>query len=88
VRGARSRARAAWAHNFDATRTLAASFQALPGTGFAVNGAALAPDAALVTAGAEVSWANGFSLAATFEGEFSRSVTSYLGKASVKYAWQ
>jgi hypothetical protein len=30
---------------------------------------------------------NGFSLAATFEGEFSRDVTSYASKGLVRCAW-
>jgi autotransporter-associated beta strand protein len=81
------RGRAAWAHNFDTARNAAATFQALPGTGFLVNGAAMAPDAALVTAGAEVAWRNGFALAASFEGEFSNNVTSYTGKGTLRYAW-
>jgi uncharacterized protein with beta-barrel porin domain len=81
------RGRAAWTHNFDTERALAATFQALPGTGFLVNGAAQARDAALVSAGAEIGWRNGLSLAATFEGEFSNTTTSYAGKGSVRYAW-
>ena len=81
------RGRAAWAHNFDTARNAAATFQALPGSGFLVNGAAMAPDAALVTAGAEIAWRNGFALAASFEGEFSNNVTSYTGKGTLKYAW-
>ncbi|MGB3505129.1 MAG: autotransporter domain-containing protein, partial [Xanthobacteraceae bacterium] len=81
------RGRAAWAHNFDTARNAAATFQALPGSSFLVNGAAMAPDAALVSAGAEVAWRNGFALAATFEGEFSNNVTSYTGKGTLKYAW-
>lgn len=51
------------------------------------TGAAQARDAALVSAGAELKWRNGFSLAGTFEGEFSRNVESYAGKAVVRYAW-
>jgi uncharacterized protein with beta-barrel porin domain len=81
------RGRAAWAHNFDTARNAAATFQALPGSGFLVKGAAMAGDAALVTAGAEIAWRNGFALAATFEGEFSNNVTSYTGKGTLKYAW-
>ncbi len=81
------RGRAAWAHNFDRERALAATFQALPGTGFLVNGAAMAADTALISAGAEVAWRNGLALAASFEGEFSGNVESYTGKGSVKYAW-
>ncbi len=81
------RGRAAWAHNFDRERALAATFQALPGTGFLVNGAAQAADAALVSAGAEIRWQSGLSLAATFEGEFSSTTTSYAGKGVIRYAW-
>lgn len=80
-------ARAAWAHNFDISHSISASFQALPALGFTVEGAALAPDAALVSAGAEMSWRNGFALAATFEGEFLRNVQSYAGKDTVRYQW-
>lgn len=81
------RGRAAWAHNFDRERWLAAAFQALPGTGFIVNGAAQAADAVLISAGAEVGWRNGLSLAASFEGEFSNTTTSYAGKGVIRYAW-
>lgn len=81
------RGRAAWAHNFDTARNAAATFQALAGSGFLVNGAAMAGDAALVTAGAEIAWRNGFALAASFEGEFSSNVTSYTGKGTLRYAW-
>ena len=52
-------------------RNVTATFQALPGASFVVNGAAQAHDAALTTASAEIKWLNGFSLAASFEGEFS-----------------
>ncbi|MBN8962461.1 MAG: autotransporter outer membrane beta-barrel domain-containing protein [Rhizobiales bacterium] len=81
------RGRAAWAHNFDTARNAAATFQALPGTDFLVNGAVMAPDAALVSAGAEIGWRNGLSLAAAFEGQFSNNVTSYTGKETLRYAW-
>jgi hypothetical protein len=32
-------------------------------------------------------WLDGFSVAGTFEGEFSSNVTSYAGKGVVKYSW-
>ena len=57
------------------------------GASFVVNGAAPAHDAALVTASAEMKWLTGFSLAGTFEGEFSNVTTSYAGKGVVRYAW-
>jgi outer membrane autotransporter protein len=81
------RGRAAWAHDFDPDRNIAATFQTLPGASFVVNGAAPASDAALVTASAEMKWLNGISLAGTFEGEFSNVTTSYAGKGVVRYVW-
>ena len=53
----------------------------------AVCGAAQSPDAALATASAEMKWLNGFSLVATFEGEFSNVTRSYGGKGVARYAW-
>jgi autotransporter-associated beta strand protein len=81
------RGRAAWAHNFNPDRNIGATFQTLPGASFVVNGAAQASDSALATASAEMKWQNGFSLAATFEGEFSNVTRSYAGKGVVRYAW-
>jgi hypothetical protein len=52
-----------------------------------INGARPDADSALVSAGTEMKWLNGFSLAGTFEGEFSGNVTSYAGKAVAKYSW-
>ncbi|MES2194010.1 MAG: autotransporter domain-containing protein [Pseudomonadota bacterium] len=81
------RSRLAWAHEFNPDRNIAATFQTLPGASFVVNGAAQARDAALTTASAEMKWLNGFSLAATFEGEFSNLSRSYAGKGVARYAW-
>ena len=81
------RGRAAWTHNFNTDRSVSTIFQTLPASGFIVNGAAQAHDAALVTASATTRWLNGFSVAATFEGEFSRVTDSYAGKAIVRYQW-
>ncbi|MCA6120409.1 autotransporter domain-containing protein [Bradyrhizobium sp. WSM 1704] len=81
------RGRAAWAHDFNPDRNIAATFQALPGASFVVNGAAQASDSALVTGAAEMKWLNGWAAAATFEGEFSNVTRSYAGKGVVRYAW-
>jgi autotransporter-associated beta strand protein len=81
------RGRAAWAHDFNPDRAISATFQTLPGASFVVNGAAQAKDAALTTAAAELKWRNGFSIGATFEGEFSAVTRSYAGKGVVRYAW-
>ncbi|SDN87866.1 Uncharacterized conserved protein, contains a C-terminal beta-barrel porin domain [Afipia sp. GAS231] len=81
------RNRFAWAHDFDPDRNIAATFQTLPGASFVVNGAGQARDSALTTASAELKWINGWSAAATFEGEFSNVTRSYAGKGVVRYAW-
>ena len=81
------RGRAAWAHDYNPDRAVTAIFQALPGASFVVNGARGDPDAALVSAGAEMKWLSGFSLAATFEGEFSGNTASYSGKGVARYTW-
>ena len=81
------RGRAAWAHDFNPDRAVGATFQTLPGASFVVNGARQASDSALTTASAEMKWMNGWSAAATFEGEFSNVTRSYAGKGVVRYAW-
>ena len=81
------RGRFAWAHDFNPDRSIAATFQTLPGASFVVNGAAQAHDSALITASAEIKWLNGWSAAATFEGEFSDVTRSHAGKGVVRYAW-
>ena len=70
------RGRLAWARDFNSDRSIGATFQALPGASFVVNGAS-----------AEVRWMNGWSAAATFEGEFADTVRSYAGKGVVRYSW-
>jgi autotransporter-associated beta strand protein len=81
------RGRAAWAHDFNTDRNIAAVFQTLPGASFVVNGAAQAHDSALTTVSVEAKWLNGWSAAATFEGEFSSVTRSYAGKGVVRYIW-
>ncbi|MDP2324361.1 MAG: autotransporter domain-containing protein, partial [Gammaproteobacteria bacterium] len=81
------RGRLAWAHDFNPDRSIAATFQTLPGASFVVNGAAQAYDSALATASAELKWRNGWSAAATFEGEFSEVTRSYGGKGLLRYQW-
>lgn len=81
------RGRAAWAHDYNPGRAVTALFQTLPGTSFVVNGARVDADSALVSGSAEMKWLSGFSVAATFDGEFSGNVTSYSGKGVFKYSW-
>ena len=79
--------RFAGAHDYNPDRSIAATFQALPGASFVVGGAAQASHAALTTASIERKWINGLSLAGTFEGEFSNVTRSYAGKGVVRYEW-
>jgi uncharacterized protein with beta-barrel porin domain len=81
------RGRLAWAHDFNPDRNIGATFQAMPGASFVVGGAAQAHESALTTASAEIKWFNGWSAAATFEGEFSDVTRSYAGKGVVRYTW-
>jgi autotransporter-associated beta strand protein len=81
------RSRFAWAHDFNTDRNVAAVFQTLPGASFVVNGAAQSHDSALTTGSVEMRWLNGWSAAATFEGEFSGISQFYAGKGVVRYAW-
>jgi uncharacterized protein with beta-barrel porin domain len=81
------RGRLAWAHDYDTGRSIGATFQTLPGASFVVNGAAQASDSVLTTASIERKWTNNWSIAATFEGEFSNVTSSYAGKGVVRYQW-
>ncbi|MBR1171949.1 autotransporter domain-containing protein [Bradyrhizobium liaoningense] len=81
------RGRAAWAHDYNPNRAVTALFQTLPGTSFVVNGAKVDADSALVSGSAEMKWLSGFSIAGTFDGEFSGNVSSYSGKGVFKYSW-
>ncbi len=81
------RSRFGWAHDYNTDRSIAATFQTLPGASFVVGGASPARDAALTSATAEMRWLNGFSLAATFEGELSSVTSSFAGKGLARYTW-
>jgi len=81
------RGRLAWAHDSNTDRPVTATFQSLPGASFTVSGTRPAADSALVSAGAEMTWRSGISLAGTFEGEFSDTTQSYAGKGTVRYTW-
>jgi uncharacterized protein with beta-barrel porin domain len=81
------KAKTAWAHDWNTDRTATATFQALPGATFITNGAQPAANAALISLGGEMGWRNGWIMAASFDGEFSRTTAGYAGKGSVRYAW-
>jgi autotransporter-associated beta strand protein len=81
------RGRLAWAHDWITDPSLTPVFQALPGSSFIVNGAALAENSALVSAGAELRLANGISLFGKFDGEFANNSQTYAGTATLRYSW-
>jgi uncharacterized protein with beta-barrel porin domain len=79
--------RAAWAHDWQSNPNLTATFIGLPTATFVVNGAAPPKNLALVTAGAEWGWRNGWSFMAKFDGEFANGYNNYIGTARVRYLW-
>jgi uncharacterized protein with beta-barrel porin domain len=81
------RGRLAWAHDFNTDRNVQATFQALPGSAFVVNGAAPAADTALTTIAAETIWRNGWSASVTADAQLSDTTHSYSGKGVVRYSW-
>ena len=81
------RGKLGYAHDWVSNPSLAAVFQALPGTNFIVNGAAPAHDSGLVAAGAELRFASGISLAAKFDGEFAAHSQTYAGTGTMRYSW-
>ncbi len=81
------RSRAAWAHDHSTDQSVTAAFQSLAGSSFTVNGAATVPDLALLSSGAELRLAGGFSIGARFDGEFASRSQTYAGTATVRYEW-
>jgi len=69
---------------FDADRRLCHLRNAAGDRG---RSAAQASGSARTTASAELSWRNGFSLASTFEGEFSDATRSDAGKGAGRHQW-
>ncbi len=81
------RARAAWAHDWVSNPSLGATFQALPGTSFTVNGAAPPKNSALASAGAELHLTANWSVAGKFDGEFASGSQTYAGTGTLRYVW-
>ena len=79
--------RAAWAHDFVGNPALSATFQALPGGTFTVNGAPIPHDSALTTAGAQLFLTPQWTLLAKFEGEFALGSQTYAGTGTLRYTW-
>ncbi len=80
-------ARLSWVHEFHPNRAIDASFIALPGAAFTVDGPRAASDAARIDAGAKLAISQNAWLFASFDGEFSDRSQSYAGKGGVRVAW-
>jgi outer membrane autotransporter protein len=80
-------ARVSWVHEFNPNRAINASFIALPGAAFSVDGPRAASDAVRVDAGAKLAIRPNAWLFASFDGEFSNRSQSYAGKGGVRVAW-
>jgi uncharacterized protein with beta-barrel porin domain len=81
------RGRIAWSHDFSPNRSIDASFQTLPLSGFTVTGASQPSDAALISAGLETRLADNVFLAAKFDGGFSGRTEVYAGTANLRITW-
>jgi uncharacterized protein YhjY with autotransporter beta-barrel domain len=81
------RARLAWAHDWVDNPALNATFQALPGSSFIVNGAPIPSDSALVSIGAELHMTTHWSALAKFDGEFASNSQTYAGTGTLRYTW-
>ncbi|MEW6436606.1 MAG: autotransporter domain-containing protein [Pseudomonadota bacterium] len=79
--------RAAWAHDFNNENTAISFFQQLPGASFLINTAKPAANSALVTAGLEYKLADGWSILAKFDGEYSSTTAIYAGTGVLKKVW-
>jgi uncharacterized protein with beta-barrel porin domain len=81
------RARLAWAHDWASDTALGAVFQALPGSAFTVNGAAVPKNSALVSGGGQLFLTTSWSFEAKFDGEFASSAQTYAGTGTLRYTW-
>jgi uncharacterized protein with beta-barrel porin domain len=66
---------------------MTAMFEALPGSSFTVTGAAPARNLLLASAGPEIRFRNGISLAGWFDGEFAANSEKYGGTVRLRYTW-
>jgi autotransporter-associated beta strand protein len=80
-------ARLLWVHEFNTTRNVTASFIALPGTLFTVDGPHAAPDSGRVEVGSRLAINQNVKAFASFDGEFSSRAQVYAGKGGLIVAW-
>lgn len=81
------RGRLAWLHEMRSAALIEASFPALPGSNFTVTGAAGDPNALLLSYGAELRLAGGWSVGTKFDGELAQHSQTFAGTGTVRYRW-
>jgi outer membrane autotransporter protein len=79
--------RISWVHEFSPNRRVSASFAALPGTSFTVDGPRATTNAAAIDIGAKLAVNPRAWLFAGFTGEFAHRSQSYAGKGGVRVNW-
>ena len=80
-------ARLSWVHEFNPNRAINATFIALPGAAFTVNGPRASSDAARIDAGAKLAIRPNAWMFASFDGEFSDRNQSYAGRGGLRLTW-
>ena len=81
------RGRVAWAHDTWSGTDVDAEFQNPPGLGFTVEGAEPAENLLLLSAGAELAFANGLSVGLAVDTELAENSQTYTGTGRVRYRW-
>jgi T5SS/PEP-CTERM-associated repeat protein/autotransporter-associated beta strand protein len=80
-------ARFSWVHEFEPTRDITATFIALPGSSFGVEGPRAVSDAARIDLGSKLAISRNAALFGSFNGEFSDRSQTYAGKGGLKVGW-
>jgi uncharacterized protein with beta-barrel porin domain len=81
------RDRVAWAYDNWSNYSMTAAFEQLPGSSFTVFGATPTRNSLLASAGAEISYRNGISLAGLFNTELAEDSQTYSGFVRLRYTW-
>jgi outer membrane autotransporter protein len=79
--------RMAWVHEFQTSRSINASLQALPTANWTVNGASAAPNSANVGISFQAMNKNGLAFFASGDVDASSTTQSYMGQVGFKLLW-
>ena len=81
------RGKVAWAHDSNTDTFAEASFQSIADSGFIVQGADMAADSLLLSAGAEIAFVNGFAVLGKVDTALSGQAQTYEASARISYSW-